>query len=330
MPRFIPIAILVAIASTGCAVNQLQKDQDQIRVALLNLYTNQLIDNLIRAHNGMPIIQLDYTNATGQVTCKQAASFSGMQAVTDSRVLALPAAALNITRTIVTTVSGNAAADHTNQVAVAATPVITSHEVYDAYLEFLSLPNSLMATCTPPPKGAAQICRQCGDMYYWVPIEYQKEFFALSLATTAQRGKSLFTPEDFFSVKITKVLGELPKRQFDAVPILIVKLDKEIPKDRGFVKLIISGKEVQYIIGPYDDDDAAKSHSDTIVLYFDTEAEGGPATLAEFKGKVPIDGKVYLRHNQPKPPTTEELLERANFQLQQIQLNQIRDSSLSL
>lgn len=324
MHRALIISICCLSSLTGCAVNQLRRDQDKIRVALLDLYTNQIIDNLIRASNGMPIIQIDYTNATGTITAKQTASFSDVQAATKSSVLALPAATASLTRTIVTTISGGLGAEHTNQVAVTGTPVTTSNEVYDAYLEFLSYPDSLVVSCDPPPPGAAHICKECGGMFYWVPVEYRKEFFRLSLLTTAQRGKALSTPDDFYTVTLQKVTNE-EDGQFDTVKLLTVELDKKIPTDVGTIKLTFDNTEVQYDIKPYEPEDGSSpSEANQVVLVLDLTRSKDASTVAAFEEHLPMTGEVYLLHHQPKPPTTEELLQRVNFQLQQIQFNQLR------
>jgi hypothetical protein len=219
--------------------------------------------------------------------------------------------------------SGSIAADRTNQVAVTATPVITSNEVYDAYLQFLSLPGSLQTSCDPPPPSAAQIWRQYGDVYYWVPLEYRAEFLKLSLATTVQRGKPLFTADEFFTVTFKEVTHEEPG-QFDNAPKLTIALDKKIPADSGYAKVMIAGVEVQYVVQPPDN---SLSQTNEIVLTLDPSIEGSPKTVAAFKGKLPLQAKVYLRYNQPKPPTTDDLLQRVNFQLQLIQFNQLRSSA---
>lgn len=318
MSRKVWIALLLLVTLSGCVVKQLQKDQDQIRIALLDLYTNQIIDNLIRAHNGMPIIQLDYTNASGMITCKQNGTLSTGQQVTNSRTIA---AAISSGRNILTTISAGLGAERTNQVSVAASPVLASNEVYDAYLAFLALPGSLVVSCNPPPPCSAHICRQCGEMYYWVPIEYQKEFFKLSLLTTAQRGKALFKADDFYTVTIQEVVSE-EKGQFDDSPILHIKLDKKVPNDAGFLRANINNTEVQYSTNR-EESVANESETDVITMYFNPKL--GPATVAGFKGRLPLSAKLYLQYHQPKPPTTDDLLQRANFQLQQIQFNQVRD-----
>jgi len=39
---------------TGCTAVQAVRDQDVIRARLLDLYTSQIMDNLVRARNGLP------------------------------------------------------------------------------------------------------------------------------------------------------------------------------------------------------------------------------------------------------------------------------------
>lgn len=50
---------------SGCRSEQLGQDQHDMRSAMLRLYDDQLMDNLIRAKLRLPILQVDYSNATG-------------------------------------------------------------------------------------------------------------------------------------------------------------------------------------------------------------------------------------------------------------------------
>jgi hypothetical protein len=325
---------LLGILLSGCAVTELRRDQDQIRSALLDLYTNQIMDNLIRARNGYPIIHLDYTNATGTVTVKGSGNIGANQAVTNSNVLALPANTLSRTRTIVTTLMGGISGENTNQVAVTATPVLTANDVYDAYLMFLAIPGSLVVTDEPPPACAAHIVRQCGCEYYWVPSEFKGDFLNLSLVTTAQRGKSLASPDQFFSVQLIDVAKIEDNEGDPESKIVTLVFDKKIPNDSG----TLTFDEPLDPKGPV----AAKAGSVITRYPFDRYLETKPGQddfepsltnkldigvlNSELPGltKLPRGVKVYQHHNRPTPPTTEDLLERANFQLQQIQMNQLR------
>jgi hypothetical protein len=203
--KVLPALLLAGTVLTGCAVHEARKDHDLIRSTLLDLYTNQIMDNLVRTANGLPIIQLDYTNAAAQVTVTTTIGGSDNQVATTSNVLAIPAAALSATRTIATTLAGNLGGTNANQISIGAVPVITSNDVYDAYIEYLDSqknPGGLIVTCDPPPPGAAHLCKKFNGQYYWVPIEKRKEFFRLALATTAQRGKAFQAPDKFFTVSL--------------------------------------------------------------------------------------------------------------------------------
>lgn len=326
--RWLMLGVCVCcLVPTGCATQQVHADHDKIRCVLLDLYTDQIMDNLIRAANGLPIIQLDYTNAAATVTMRQTVAIGDNVATTRSTVLAQAAAlTTTVTRQTLNTLTSNLSVDRTNQVALNANPVITSNEVYDAYLAFLSLPGSLVVSCEPPPDEAVHLCRKYHKQYYWVPVEYKREFLGLSLVTTAQRGKALLAPEEFFQVTLQEVISQGKPNKFGEIELL-VKFDKKIPNDTGRVELTFGGKTVTFTVGQYQPTDTPQpSETDRLRLAFDPEAESAKAaglkTPAQLK--FPIAAKFYLRHNRPKPPSTNELLDRIQFQLQQIQFNQLR------
>jgi hypothetical protein len=313
---------LYGITSIGCMAHELRDDQDKIRSALLDLYTNQIIDNLIRASNGMPIIQIDYSNATANITLKETAGGSESVATTSSTMFTLPAKTLMMTRNILSTAMGSIGGEHTNQIAVTGSPVITNNEVYDAYLDFLAIPGSLEVSYSPPPEGAAQICKQCGDKYYWVPVEFRKQFFGLALATTAQRGKPIAAP-DAYEVTLKGIIGDPVKKAPDLF-VVTVEIDKKIPNDSGRV-LFTDNTAAR--IGPYEPPTGpAPAETERLSLYLDLQSPPlGVKTVDEFKAKLPYPkARVYVRGHHPEPPTTNDLLNRVNFQLQQIQFNQLR------
>src|SRR5262249_23156601 len=141
----------------------------------------------------------------------------------------------SIASSLVTTIGGGFGASHSDQVAITGTPVTTSNEVYDAYLQFLSIPGSLVVTLEPPPSGAAHICKKCGKQYYWVPAEYKGDFFKLALLTTVRRGKSLLPADKSYLVALQKVVATLPGQSKHGVT-LAVRIDKDIPNDDGYIK----------------------------------------------------------------------------------------------
>ena len=198
MCRILTSLVICLLVLPSCAGPELRNDQDRIRTAILSLYTDQILDNLVRATNGLPIIQLDYTNASSNVSVEQTASLSnGLQTTTNS---ALTLAAKNMlvsTHQTVDTISSSVGANNSNNVALTATPVLTSNMLYDAYLTYLGIPGGLEITDAPPPCGAAHVCKKYCNQYYWVPVERKSEFFDLALITTTQRDRLLITPDKY-------------------------------------------------------------------------------------------------------------------------------------
>jgi hypothetical protein len=374
--RAVLASCLCCLALSGCAVQQLHADQDRIRCALLDLYTNQIIDNLIRAHNGLPIIQLDYTNATAVVTVVDAESMSDSVAATATRVTtvsqsptltntatngttstmsATPSTVGTATATltsvlastwsavtthgVVNTFTGTSSHTNSNQVALTAIPVTTSNDVYDAYIYFLTLPGSLQESCSAPPPDQVVICKKMGKVYYWVPAEFRRQFFELSLATTAQRGRPVAVPQ-FFDVTIYGVVGP-PMRQDERSQVWNFKIvfDPKVPNAPG----------TAYIDGiPIDFDrykpDNAPPPSMTNILQLDVSfkpaekdpTKPGPDTYPKvpFKATTPEGlaavfqtqtpkASLSIKGYRPEGPTTNQLLERVNFNLQQVQFNQL-------
>jgi len=348
MCRTLIAAFLCCAGLSGCAVFEAQKDQDKLRGALLDLYTNQIMDNLIRAHNRLPIIQLDYTTASAMVTIAATGSFSDSHAETTSNVLSLPSKAVSATNTVFSTLMGSVGLSNTNQITLSATPLITANEVYDAYFEFLGLgDDSLLVTSDQPPPGAAHICRKCDTLYYWVPVKYRDEFMKLALVTTAQRGKAL-QPQDAMSANVTKIISSEPLGLDDRFELVTLQLDGKIPNDSGYLVFsndLLPAKQpagsqpgasppekVKYPFEPYVDTTRSPPHSpsETQVLkvtFRPDEAAALKAMVPEGQsGKVPV--KVYLLHSRPQPPTAEELLQRANAQLLQLNQNVVRQGGL--
>ena len=166
------------VPTAGCAVTGVHNDQANLRTALVTLCSNQVMDNLVRASNGLPIIHLDYTNGNTQMTLDVNASLSETAGNTRSNALtALGMSSVLVIRPFSNTIAGRLGMSRVNQVGVTATPVTTNNQLYDAYLSFLTIPGSLVVTDCPPPDGAAHVCQQFRDQYYWVPIEFRDRYF---------------------------------------------------------------------------------------------------------------------------------------------------------
>jgi hypothetical protein len=321
-------ALLAATFAAGCAsVAEVKCDQDKIRNALVELYTNQVIDNLILAANGMPFIQVDYSNATSTVTIAENGSLGGNQQITDVRPLNPAARLASVARGIMNVWNYSAGASNSNQIALTANPVNTNPEVYDAYLEYLTLPGSLRVSCDAPPEGAAHVCRKWHGNYFWVPVEYRTQFLRLALLTTAQRGRRLLPTPDFYAVTLTGITDDRTTT-FDrrnGVFTLALKVDKKVPNDAGRVEFDVGDKHLALPVRQFAEGGVSPFMTDQILVTFSPEKAPDLNGYDAVRAALPVGAKLYLNAYRPdSPATTDELLQNVRFQLEQIRFNQLR------
>ncbi len=321
------VTLIVAGAVSGCATSEVKCDQDKIRTALIDLYTNQIIDNLILAANGLPFVQLDYTNATATVTISENGSVGGSQSVVENRPLNNAARLAAVTRMITTGWNYGAGAMNSNQIALTANPAVNNNEIYDGYLEFLTLPGSLRVSCDPPPPGAAHLCRRWKGQYYWVPVEYKTEFLRLSLLTTVQRGKRLLPVPDYFAVTLLEITDSFQDdlQKTSGAVDLTIKLDSKVPNENG--RLVIDeSKKIEFPVVQFQTDDGkVPIMTDQIVVKFSPKTYPDFKNVDAFRSIFNTGVRLYLERSRPgSPPSTEDLLQNVRFQLEQIRFNQLR------
>lgn len=252
--------LLLASLSCGCRSTQLARDQDAIRSCVLDLHTNQIMDNLVRAKNGLPILQLDYTHMTGTITQIESANAGTTQVISNDRRTPFQdniTSFAAITRVLTNTYTGGLGASQTNQLTITAEPVTNSPDVYNAYLKYIAEPGQLVVSEEPPPEGAALLVRCCkpgpcdlcshggckGKVYYWIPCTYREEFLGLALSVMVLRGEpSKSIP--YFAVTITEMVDvKLLNPQNEKYSVR-VKFDKKIPNDtQGTVAALIRGRK---------------------------------------------------------------------------------------
>jgi hypothetical protein len=323
------IALCVAGSISGCATTEVKVDQDKIRTAMIDLYTNQVIDNLILAANGLPFVQLDYTNATATVTVSENGTIGGSQQVVDNRPLNAAARMAAVTRSITTGWNYGVGATNSNQIALTANPAINNNEIYDAYLEFLTLPGSLRVSNDPPPPGAAHLCRKWKGCYYWVPVEFRTEFLRLSLLANVQRGKRLLPVPDYYAVTLLEITDSFQDdfQKKSGIMDLTIKIDVKVPNDDGRLAIDLDGgKKAEFPVKQFQaKDDSTPVMTDEIVVVFDPKKFPEFKTVDDLKSKFNTGVKLYLKHSRPdSPPSTDDLLRNVRFQLEQIRFNQLR------
>src|SRR6185312_7993356 len=176
---------------------------------------------------------------------------------------------------------------NSNQIALTANPAINNNEIYDAYLEYLTLPGSLRVSCDPPPSGAAHICRKWKGIYFWVPVEFRTEFLRLSLLTTVQRGKRLLPVPDYYAVTMLEVTDSFQDdaQKKSGAMDLTIKLDGKVPNDDGRLVLDLDGDtKAEFPVEQFQGKDhTIPVMTDEIVINFNPKKYGELKTVDALK-----------------------------------------------
>ena len=155
-------ACISLILLAGCAVqdtHQAKLDQKQLRDVLMDYTSDTILDNLIRAYHGLPIVHFDFARISAGVTSKIVPAVGGGQSVTnvqtrtpthttvtthqtgttmvDSVVKTLMAVG-GVVETVVTPFNYAIGAERDNVISLDVKPVLDDPTVYAAYLNFLS------------------------------------------------------------------------------------------------------------------------------------------------------------------------------------------------
>ena len=231
------------------------------------LHENQIMDNLVRARKGLPILHLDYSNMTGTVTQTGSGTAGGSQTIASNRSTNIPALTGAIARTFTGVGSLNLAATQVNQLTITAQPLTSSPEVYTNYLAFLKDSDHLRESPCPPSCEEALIfrcyeesCDSCGcspplcffrasgrmrksvKTYYWVPRIYADEFRKLSLYAVALRGQPVVASQNFEATTLGVVDWKQVDKDDNENYEVFIKIDNKIPNDTGHMIATIGGR----------------------------------------------------------------------------------------
>ncbi len=214
-----------ALLLGGCALtstHQAKLDQTQLRDVLMDYVEEQILDNLIRARNGLPMMQFDFAHATANVTSKITPTAAGGGTVTSNgytnrQITTGPANGLittvvgatgNLLHSVVTPFSGSVTAERDNSITVDANPVLNDKTVYAAYLTFLMAPPDWVA----PPKIETEPKFTPTTQRVWTKGKSDEPESTETEKTRAPEGSSLdaYDPSDcHFSKTENKTRGSL-------------------------------------------------------------------------------------------------------------------------
>lgn len=230
MPRYSSLTLMALIALplslTQCTTTHMQMDQTQLREVLVDYTENQIVDNVIRARNSMPIIHMDMEHVDAVVKTSLSASVGGGHTrtssidrsrsssrnfeesdgngyygggTTSSRISRYLGFTTGLAASVTRPFSWSTAGERDNTIDVQMIPVMDENAVYDAYEKFVNLNGgdsvrdslhfAIPDTKAPHPDDpdGVHVGKKWRGVFYWVPNKYKKEFFKLSLAAGVKR-----------------------------------------------------------------------------------------------------------------------------------------------
>lgn len=211
--------ISVLLLLTGCQAKLLRNDQAAIRQSVLNLYEEQLWDNLIRVHQNRPIVQIDYTDLTGLATNRNAGAMNVTDEFIRNRRRFAPGdpigevAQFSPTSVARDVINPTASTEQSIQLGIKGNPVTAVPGVYQAYIDFVAEEKLRHHPDTHPTKlldgdgkpiANKVFVRETDSGYYYIPRQFERHFFQLFLTTTLQRAATSITAI-IFPVRVASV-----------------------------------------------------------------------------------------------------------------------------
>lgn len=254
---------LVLLALPSCAARRAETSQRDMRCTLMTLTEEQMLDNLVRLNEGLPILHIDYTNLNAVLTDTAGASTADLgYTKVDNVFKVIDGAAVPAndgflgagSKTVATrgSTSGTLATALTFQ----GTPVIGKSLVYAAYLDYLNLREGKMTSThsrrladgtmqpimplelstSALPQGAC-ILKQRYDCGWWyIPREYIVEFRSLGLAANGLSRE--VAPSKQVPITV-RAYQRLTPQAVDGEYAYVVRLSSIVPsKSGGFIAKI--------------------------------------------------------------------------------------------
>jgi hypothetical protein len=288
------------------------------------MYTEQIMDNLVRAHSDMPFVQLTYGGLTVQDTDTLSGTASGGDSVEHGREIGVVGAfAQTVKRVATHNYSLSASGQREKQMSFTAEPVTDQNDIYEAYIEFAKNPALLMVSDKPPP-GSVHIQKKTGDRYYWIPVEAGPNFLDLSMKTTFMRGPEA-APPAAYERTIADILELKPVGEGDAVNADL-HFNEPVPNGAATaIVLLEDGRKVRLALRAFSktpDGKDLKEGDPTIRLRAQWSPKQGGFTDVNLKQR-PI--RIYSAEYPPEASTPSPAFRPVVNELRKIRLNQSRN-----
>jgi hypothetical protein len=298
---FCLLAVLCLTASSGCLARQVATDGTSLRNILVDLYTEQAIDNLIRAHENRPFVQLTYTQVGVTDKDNAAAAVTGGEAAfTRDLSSDLTKGAAGAVKK--TAFAGKIPLGFSGQrdriLGFQADPVTDRNDIYEDYLAFARDP-ALFQVSDHDPGCEAHIMRKCGHRWYWVPGYAGYEFLQLVQRTSFAPPPSA-PAEVFWETGIVSVQphfdakGKRDENKFE------LTLLRPVPNDDGLMRVTLRDGRKRWLTvsGLYDPANGLVRGTPTLRLLVQFNAKTLPP---DEEALLPGATASFLSQNYPNP-----------------------------
>jgi hypothetical protein len=314
---YLLLILLGAMVSGGCLGRQFARDGASVQEAVADVYTNQAIENLIRARNNLPFVQLKFSGINVSDTDDLTVSGSVKQTLETARDLFLATGM----RTLTNEYDGTGTGDRKRTMALNADPVTDQNDVYACYLAF-ARDSNLLVCSDERPLYPVHILRKWRKKYYWIPCEAGPAFMDLVLKSALMRGPET-APPAAYQVKILDVMDVTPAPGGTDSTTAMVVFDSAVPNGEGSLVVDLDdGRRVRASLLPIATDPENKrvplgQLTSGLKITWSPKRDG--FTELNLIGRP---GRVYSRDYPPEAAVPNPVLQKIAIDVNQIKVNQ--------
>jgi hypothetical protein len=229
-PLTLRVSGLCLLLVTGCQARQLAHDSNSFRQAVISIYTEQALDNLVRARRGLPFVQMAYRDLYYQDDDTYTGSLSQDQTLTTRASLAVD----TVFREFARLTHLGAELKRDKIMSLHADVITDQNDVYEKYLAFASDPN-LLCDSDVLPKCGVHVWKKFNHSYYWVPESAGQEFLQLVLQTTFMRGPETTPPPVYWSAKVISVDKDWTAMDDGKAIYRVLNFDQPVPNGNALM-----------------------------------------------------------------------------------------------
>ena len=232
---FLLFAVLLSLA---CQAPRMRFQGRQFREAVQDLYEDQILDNLIRAYERRPFVQLSYSDLFVQEIDKVSLNGSIGDTVTEMRDLTLGAMAnASSSRMVAADWGFGGEASRAGTLSFKAKPVTDQNQIYQAYIDFANNTDLFKVVSRRrdlPNHKLIHVWDTRHSNYYYIPKSAASDYLDLALLTTFQLGPAASSA--IMEVKILRAIQVGgPTSKGSVIANLI--LDKTVPNSIGALEI---------------------------------------------------------------------------------------------